>query len=363
MTPPSKPDAAPRADTFNFRKYAAGIVRSTSATLVRNLRDEIFPDRLGDDRLPAVRDRLLDALKKAKLLQPKAAPDFGDSPRFESILKVLEHSGFNADALDRHRAGAAVVTLGDTEILINAEEHLSVFALRGHYDLFDLLDAVTDVAESVGKHAKFAFNRTYGFLASNPANVGTGLRLSCDLCLIGLCLTRDIESVLRAVERIGYDITEVATFLDDNEVGAGFTYRVRNIRTIGSEEDIAAGMADVCDELIRQEYNARLRLVETKPVFVADLLVRTVAVMNAALLLSYAEALDMLASLNLGVYLGLVNGVSLDEIEKTTWMIAPPAFTLDEKDPSSDQVRTYRADYLRRHIGKKIEDLVPPTQS
>jgi len=61
------------------------------------------------------------------------------------------------------------------------------------------IDRLDDMLESM---VNYAFNEEFGYLTACPTNVGTGMRASVMLHLPALVLTKQIEKVFRALQKI-----------------------------------------------------------------------------------------------------------------------------------------------------------------
>lgn len=332
------------------------VVINRSATLHRNLGGGLFPNRLSAEVLPKVRDKICDAVMKAPCPMGKDALVLKDGDKdFDGEARRLFSYGLVTKSFEAHRAGGALIGgPGSVTLLVNDEDHMTL-TNAGQESFRDLWRGVNTAAKVLEKRLSFAFNPVYGFLSANPDNVGTGLRLRCSLSFFGLYLMKELEQVLRGIERLGFDVAPlyVLTEKDDNPLDSpGCCYNIISTQTMGREEEIIERMDRVCSEVARQEENARIRLLESKPQLLTDFIMRSVAVGSVSLMMSESEGLDivhaMLFAADMGIF-DLSDGDFL-EMQKVVAEITGPAVLRFCDDPSiaeMDEIRGIRSCLIR----------------
>ena len=294
------------------------IVVHRAVALYRNLEETVFPERATPAGLENARARVFDALASAGAAARKPARFFdGSLPALFEPGDGHPAPGY-FDGLpvppDLHEsrwdeASFADLGHGAVTAVVNAEDHLALFDRSGgpFSRQWRTLDALASRMASV---APFAKSDEYGYLAADPDRVGTGLELFCDMSLFGLCLARDLDASLRALDRLGFDADPVFEAPDDDDDSAldapGCRYWIRSSRDAGSERDVVGRMDVVCRELARQEQNARLRLLEARSPALADFVMRSLATGAVAATVSWAEAVDMALAVLFAEDLGLV---------------------------------------------------------
>jgi hypothetical protein len=165
------------------------------------------------------------------------------------------------------------------------------------------------MARALEKRLPFATHPAYGYLSANPDNLGTGLRLYCTFSFFGLFLNKELDAVLRGIERLGLNVYPLYLLSEkeDNPLEApGCCYVVASTQTMGRESDIIEGMEHVCEELEIAETNARLRLVDSRMPMLVDFLTRSVAVGSTAVQMTESEGLDIAHAILLGIDFGLL---------------------------------------------------------
>ena len=292
------------------------IVLHRTVGLYRNLEQTVFPERATPAGLANARARVLDALAAAGAASRRPLAVLDGS--FASLLDPATGPGpayFAGLPLPRDPKAArwdeatfADLGGGAMTAVVNAEDHLALFD-RSEGPFVRQWKTLDLVADAVGKTAPFAYAPDYGHLAANPDHVGTGLVLSCDVSLFGLCIDRSLDASLRALDRLGF-LTEpvYGPFPgEDSPVEApGCLYRIVSARDTGAARDIVARMDAVCREVARQEQNARLRLLDDRSPELLDFVARSVAAGAYAHAAPASEAIDLALAAIFAADLGLL---------------------------------------------------------
>jgi len=169
-------------------------------------------------------------------------------------------------------------------------------------------------------------------------------RIGGRLHLEGLHLIGELEAVRRAVRALKMDLVGIEA---DGVRDAGHVYSLYHT---GSAERARR----VLDDLLREERNARVRLFEEMPRVFGDALCRALAIMKNCRLLSPAEYFDLLSPLRLAAHEKMLDGITLDEIEKR---LAETDLTSREdklEQSERDRIDAERAD----EMNERFEDVV-----
>ena len=201
----------------------------------------------------------------------------------------------------------------------------------------DIPDAYTrlEAAERrlAAEHA-FAWHPEFGFLSPFPEHCGTGLHVWAEFHLEGLHLIGDLPPVLSALDAMRMSSQGINA---DGLRNAGHLFRIWNCATLGlPERKLVRRVMRVFEDLAQQELNARQMLIEDNPRIFEDSVMRALAILRSARLLSPWELFDLLSPLRLAATLGLMSGITRNEI--TSLMKAqtkkpemPPPRTVDEE--------------------------------
>lgn len=195
-------------------------------------------------------------------------------------------------------------SISDYSILMNDMDHFRIQVIRPGFQLhetFSLADAVDD---ELNNSAVYAFSERYGYLTPNPANAGTGLKVSVILHLPVLTIQKRINETVHPVRESGFQIT--GTLGNSGRI-IGCLYLVCNKRYMGVSE---IETIDVCDDLvnriIKMEDDARDEFFTTSRKELEDSVFRSLGALLYARRINYAEALEHLSRLRLGVVMSVI---------------------------------------------------------
>ncbi len=273
------------------------VVLGRSSTLYRNVANALFPERLSGEERVLLRDRICTTmLKEPCVLGKKAFALKAEDDDFDHEADRLVGYGLVTKSFLEHKAGAAIVGgPGTVAVCINDEDHLT-FKCSEPKPFVAQWQSLDTAAKALEKRIPYAVSPIYGHLSANPDHAGTGLRLTVSFCFFGLFLMKEMEQVLRGIERLGFDISPVFVLTEDEESpldSPGCCYRVSSTQTLGKEKDLIERMERVCAEVARQEQNARLRLLEGRHAILYDFVRRSVAVGSVATQVSESEGIDL----------------------------------------------------------------------
>ena len=310
-----------------------GIAVSCRVRLARNLRGLKFPDWADE----AERRRVFE------LVAPWLAHEAGiDRARIvpvgeldEATRALLRERHLISHDLAERGPGSGLVVSGDERlaVMINEEDHLRVQVIEPGMDLHRAWSAADALDTRMERQFDYAFTPKLGFLTACPSNVGTGLRASVMVHLLGLRLANDLEAVLRALERLRLTVRGVG---GEGSDAAGHMFQISNQETLGEgEATLIDELLDAVGDVVHQERNARLRLQRDMPEVLVDCVARALAIIQSARVMETEEALDYLSALRLGVELELVRRLTVPEVDALTLGIQPG--------------------HLQRNMGEKLE--------
>lgn len=87
-------------------------------------------------------------------------------------------------------------------VMINEEDHLRIQVLHSGFALDDCWQECDVLDNQIEATVPFAFHPQLGYLTACPTNVGTGIRVSVMVHLPALRVTREIQKVHQAAQKI-----------------------------------------------------------------------------------------------------------------------------------------------------------------
>src|SRR5438309_1943722 len=178
------------------------IVLSSRIRLARNLAAFPFTNRASAhqkaDMEALLRDRIakLDGTPRLNYLSLAGLPPL--DRQFLIERQLISREIANAEG----PRGVAFDERETVSLMVNEEDELRLQVMRSGFSLDEAwqdIDRVDDLLESM---VNYAFSEEFGYLTACPTNVGTGMRASVMLHLPALVLTKQIEKVFRALQKI-----------------------------------------------------------------------------------------------------------------------------------------------------------------
>ena len=337
---------------FPARPQEEEVVLSCRVRLARNLADTRFPDWNDEDGHFGVLDTIFAAVERTGALPEPSLLGARDRPADPQKLALLhEQHVVSKELVDRGRGGA-LIRCSDpgASIMVNEEDHLRIQVIRPGLELasaWALADRIDTCLESA---LDYAFSPQLGYLTACPSNVGTGLRASFMVNLLGLRLAEDLDAALRALAALRLTVRGVD---GEGTDAAGHLFQISNQGTLGEREDeVIQTLSEQVGELIRQEHFARRRLLRDTPAVVHDCVARALAILQHARMIASDEAMDYLSALRLGRQLRLLKNLDVARIDALLLGVQPVhlshRFHLETADQDCRDRR--RADWLRQEL-------------
>ena len=325
------------------------IALSCRIRLARNLEGFRFPDWNDAAGHAGVIDAIAGAVRQAGRLQSLVVTGSDDTT--EAMEALHERHIVSQDLLDRGLGGALIQCAEPgLSIMLNEEDHLRIQVIRPGMDLLSAWAMADTLDTQIESTLHFAFSPQWGYLTACPSNVGTGLRASVMVHLLGLRLTEELESVLRAVDALSVTVRGV---YGEGTEAAGHLFQISNQGTLGqSEKQVIESLLLQVNEVIRQEHFARLRLLRDSPILLHDCVARALALLKHARMIPSDEAMDYLSALRLGVRLNLLRNLSIAKLDDLMLTIEPIHLQarLRVNTPNPEERDVLRADWLRQEL-------------
>ena len=341
-----------RRRPLSARPQEEDVVLSCRVRLARNLAGTRFPDWNDEDGHFGVLDTIFAAVERTGALPAPSLLGARDRPADPQELALLhEQHVVSKELVDRGRGGA-LIRCSDpgASIMVNEEDHLRIQVIRPGLELasaWAMADRIDTCLESA---LDYAFSPQLGYLTACPSNVGTGLRASFMVNLLGLRLAEDLDAALRALAALRLTVRGVD---GEGTDAAGHLFQISNQGTLGEREDeVVQTLSEQVGELIRQEHFARRRLLRDTPAVVHDCVARALAILQHARMIASDEAMDYLSALRLGRQLRLLKNLDVARIDALLLGVQPvhlsQRFHLETVDQDCRDRR--RADWLRQEL-------------
>src|SRR5437764_6903213 len=290
------------------------VVVSTRIRLARNLAAFPFTNRASTHQRAEIEAMLRDRLAKFDPLPPLQYVPLGGLPLLDRQFLVERQLISRELAAADGPRGVAFDERESVSIMINEEDHLRLQVMRSGFALDEAWQDIDRVDDLVEAKVSYAFSDEFGYLTACPTNVGTGMRASVMLHLPALVLTKQIEKVFRALQKINL---MVRGLYGEGSRASGDFYQSSNQVTLGKgETNVLSEIREVIPQIISYERQARSTLVRETRQALQDKVARAYGTLCSATMMTSEETMDLLSSVRLGVNLGLLDDLTIPTVNE-----------------------------------------------
>jgi protein arginine kinase len=290
------------------------IVISSRIRLARNLAAFPFTSRANAHQKGEIEAMLRDRIAKLSL-EPRL--DYlnvpGLSPLDRQFLVERQLISRELAAAEGPR-GVALGPQETVSVMVNEEDHLRLQVMRSGFALDEAWQDIDKVDDVLEQRVSYAFSDEFGYLTACPTNVGTGLRGSVMLHLPALVLTKQIEKVFRALQKINL---AVRGLYGEGSRASGDFYQISNQVTLGKGEATILGeIREVIPQIITYERQARQALIKETRQALQDKVSRAFGTLCSATMMTSEETMDLLSSVRLGINVGLLGDITIPTVNE-----------------------------------------------
>lgn len=300
------------------RILAEDVSMGCRVRLARNVQSHVFPDRATASQATEVLNKIMTVIADThqKILLA-AIKDFNEQER----LNLFEDHLISKELMTRETGGVAISLDKAMVVMVNEEDHLRIQGFAKGMDIERAWNQADAMDSLLDAKLTYAWTPRLGYLTACPSNLGTGMRASIMLHLMGLRMTGELEAVIRGLERMRL---LVRGLYGEGSESAGHIYQISNMETLGMDEQtILARMTRICTEVVRQECNARARIIQNSPRIVQDFFIRSLSLLKNVLMMPSEEAIELLSALRFGVSIGLVTDLTVQDVDDLMLKIQP----------------------------------------
>lgn len=331
------------------------IVISSRIRLARNLAQFPFPNRADDSVRAEVESLLRETLDDIPVTN---GLNYVDVNTLENIDRqfLVERQLISREHAESHGSrGVGISGEENVSLMINEEDHLRIQVLRSGFALDECWAEVDRIDNAIEERATYAFSEQLGYLTACPTNAGTGIRVSVMLHLPALVITKEIQQVFQALQKISL---AVRGLYGEGSQAMGDFYQISNQVTLGrSEEKLIAEIKDVVPNIIAYERRVRNTLVKENREKLHDQVARAYGILKNAQTISSEETMHLLSSVRMGINLGLIDDLEIPTVNELFIHTQPAHLQkLRQESLESAERNVARASYLRlRLTGGDVE--------
>ena len=337
----------------NMHTFFRETVVSTRIRLARNLAGFPFPAKMEQTHTAEVLYLVSEAFKDMRDEKYQCYPIERLS---ENEKLAYQESHLVSPLLLKQEKNRAVILSMDRSIaiMVNEEDHLREqcickgFNLRGAYEkLLEIDNRLSDILD-------FAYDSTLGYLTACPSNLGTGMRASVMVFLPGLTCNGGVKKLIPRLREKGMTLRGA---FGEGSQAEGYLYQLSNEQTLGlSEEEILDRVAQVTEEVCKQEVSARETMLKDSETELRDRCLRSFGTLTNCALLDMEEFCAKIVDVRLGIFLNFFEVKDLDAFDRFLDDMQPATFCL-EKNLEGESERIY--DEVRAEaVGSTLRNLM-----
>lgn len=290
----------------------ADIAITCECRLARNLADYPFPGQCSDREKETILDRVAGVLGSLGILSTGQFWSLDDLGGRDA--KLLEERRLISRTLVDGTGSRGVYISEDQalSVSINDDDHLTIRGVGSGLNLQDVWARVNLVDDALAGVLDYAFSERLGFLTSSVHDVGTGLKAGFILNIPGLIMKKELDEARAMVMAKRHTIEGL---FSSKGLAPGELFVLSSDGGLGrSEAEIVYHVKHLASEVIARERDARSTLASEAPLEIEDRVGRALGVARGARLVAFNEALALLSSLRLGVSSGLLDQITLHQV-------------------------------------------------
>lgn len=332
----------------------ADIVISTRLRLARNLADFPFCNRASELERREIERALRKCSDHLELEEPLRYCNVAKLNPLDRQFLVERQLISREHASGQGARGVVFGVREDVSLMFNEEDHLRIQVIKSGFSIRECWEAIDRMDDCIEAQVRYAFSEEFGYLTACPTNVGTGIRVSVMLHLPGLAMTKEIEKVFRALQKIQL---AVRGLYGEGSQASGDFYQISNNVTLGkTEQELISNLEQVVPQILQYERKARRELLGDKTQSLHDRISRAYGVLRTAKTISSEETMHLLSKIRMGVNLNLIDDVGIDKVNALFIHTQPAHLQKIEKQTLDSEERNIaRASYLRRQLRASSE--------
>lgn len=288
------------------------VVVSSRVRLVRNLNGFKFLSKCSKEEQEKILEKIKEIVPSLGYgLKYIALEDLDDVTKLSLVEKHLLSPEFVMD--NRTKKGIIVNNEENICIMLNEDDHIKLQVFSSGQELENLLNLIVEIDEKLGEILEYSYSEKFGYLATSPINIGTGMKASVIVHLPALSITGNLSKVLRIVNNFGMSVKGVYGEGTQNQ---GDLYQITNNQTLGvTEKEIIANVKNITEKIIEQERTAR-KFLGKNQIELEDKVYRSFGILTYASKLSSDECKKLLSDVKLGTDLGIIKELDDSKVKK-----------------------------------------------
>lgn len=273
-------------------------VLSTKVTVYRNVKDFKFDTKLMPEQKQQIVQILANALEDKMTFVTLNQTD-------GNIINYLKSN----DLVMQNTQNLFIAKNDRIAINLFNGEHLTLVSTCEGFNS-DVVSKAMTIVQEMSSKINFVFNDEYGYLMSDISKVGAGIKIESNIMLSAITSINKMEQVKQNVAKLGF-------MLKETKFPAVYTLSTKCNLGL-SESQIFEDFEKTLSKLQELEIESVKMLDATKHDELLDKNLRSLAILNAAHMLTYDELYNIIVNLRMGVNLGIVDlkAETLNKLQK-----------------------------------------------
>lgn len=317
------------------------VVVSSRIRFARNIKDYPFASRLDKtsaleiiEKVTSVLDdgyKIIDFTELSQTEQGCYVENRRVSPAF--IKTSLPHALLEKD---------------DTHIMLCEEDHIRLQVIKKGFQIESCYEEACKTDDKLINNLRIAYDEELGFLTHCPTNLGTAMRASVMMFLPGLVMTRQINSIITQLGKLGMTIRGI---YGEGSEASGYLYQISNAVTLGiTEEEIIQKLTEIINQITDYERKAR-ESIRNRGIKTEDMIFRAFGNLLYARTITSAEFMELYSKVRLGIVFGMIDDISLESFDELFIKVMPNNLC-KSKELSPEERDKERAEVIKDTIMK-----------
>jgi protein arginine kinase len=332
------------------------IVMSSRIRLARNLAQFPFPNRADDAARAEIEEILHGQIERMSSIRPLSYIPVSNLEALDRQMLVECQLISREHSENRGRRGVGISDEENVSLMVNEEDHLRMQVLHSGFALDECWAEIDRIDDAIESEVTYAFSDRLGYLTACPTNCGTGIRVSVLLHLPALVITKEIQKVFQALQKIGL---AVRGLYGEGSQAMGDFYQISNQVTLGkSEQQLIKTIQDVVPNILSYERRVRNALVKENRRGLHDQVSRAYGILRNAQTISSEETMHLLSSVRMGINLGLIDDLEIPTVNELFIHTQPAHLQkIRHEKLESAERNVARASYIRQRLsGRSPEE-------
>ena len=258
----------------------------------RNLKDYKFVPKLTEEKQKEIVEKLSQILPNFKVIDANQVEEKTTKFLNKNYLKNTNKTML----LDEKNAIAIYLFNG---------EHIEICATS--FDVTKAYKKIKEIADLIANNISLAYADNYGYLMSDITKIGSGLKLTSEICLPCIVELGKAEQIKQNLKKLGYELTQTKL----NNV-----FELSSMCNLGiKEKDIVEDYEKILKNLQEIEVESAKMLDVGNHDEIMDKSLRSLAILKGAYLLTSNELNSLLANIRTGFNLQMLE-VDTNKINK-----------------------------------------------